>query len=143
MRSDLHTQEEKRLYTIWVAMRSRCSNQNDARFKRYGKRGIQVCRRWNSFDAFIADMGPRPHGYTLERRRNSGNYTPSNCVWATKREQMENTRRTRRLMHRGRAQSITAWAREIGVKPGTLAYRLDVMKLSVRTALEWPLWAHV
>ncbi len=77
-------------YRTWAAMRTRCKNQNDARFPRYGGRGISVCDRWRKFENFIADMGPRPEGLTLDRINNDGNYEPGNCRWATMREQCQN-----------------------------------------------------
>jgi hypothetical protein len=74
-------------------MRKRCSNPNDARFKHYGGRGIRVCERWDSFERFFADMGPRPPGYSIERINNDGNYEPGNCKWLPKTEQAKNRSR--------------------------------------------------
>lgn len=78
-------------YMSWVAAKARCFNQNTAKYAIYGARGITMCERWRmSFSDFLADMGPRPKGKTLDRINNDGNYEPDNCRWATAKEQMAN-----------------------------------------------------
>lgn len=78
-------------FRTWIAMRQRCGDPKHAKFKTYGARGICVCPIWQeSFEQFLADMGPRPAGHTLDRLDNNGNYEPGNCRWATPKQQAEN-----------------------------------------------------
>jgi len=73
-------------------MLQRCNNPRAAKYGNHGGRGIVVCERWRSFVNFLADMGERPIGRTLDRRDNDGNYEPGNCRWATTQEQNQNNR---------------------------------------------------
>lgn len=83
-----------REYRSWSMMKNRCLNPRNPRFASYGGRGIGVCQRWvDSFDSFLADMGPRPSAkHSLDRIDNDGDYTPGNCRWATTSEQNLNRR---------------------------------------------------
>lgn len=80
-------------YKTWCAIHSRCKNHKLKGYKNYGGRGISVCERWGSFENFLSDMGKRPSSkHSIERVDVNGNYEPSNCKWATTKEQSINTR---------------------------------------------------
>ena len=79
-------------YRSWTAMIARCTYPSQPQYESYGGRGISVCERWRSFDNFLADMGERPAGTTLDRIDNDGTYEPGNCRWATPTEQQTNKR---------------------------------------------------
>jgi len=112
-------------YTAWVVMRQRCHNPRSKSYANYGARGIYVCDRWRgSFEAFLADMGPRPSAdHSIDRIDNSGPYSPENCRWATKETQANNCRSNHRVTYGGRTQTVTQWERELGFSPGTLFQR--------------------
>jgi hypothetical protein len=69
-------------WRTWAMMIQRCENPNATGFRYWGGRGITVCDQWHVFENFLADMGPRPEGTTLNRKDNDGNYEPGNCEWA-------------------------------------------------------------
>ena len=79
-------------YNVWLSMRGRCLNNKNKHYSSYGGRGITICKRWGKFENFLEDMGERPKGRSLDRVNNDGNYTPSNCRWATPKQQTVNRR---------------------------------------------------
>lgn len=87
-----HGKSRTKTYKIWTAMKCRCLNPYDERYMDYGGRGITVCKSWLKFENFIADMGEKPNGLTLEREDNNKGYSPKNCVWATPKTQARNKR---------------------------------------------------
>ena len=121
-RNTIHNMSGMRMHRIWAGMRRRCKNLSDPN---YGGRGIKVCKRWDIFINFYRDMRL---GYddnlTIERIDNDGDYEPRNCKWIEKREQNKNQRTNVSLTHKGKTQIMSDWAREVGLSPSTVHYRL-------------------
>lgn len=112
------------LYHVWRSMRDRCTNPHFKQWKDYGGRGIRVCKRWDSYALFVADMGPRPNGYLLDRINNDKGYSPSNCRWATRSQQQLNQRVTRKVVI-GRKEYIAAKLAKIaGIKTDAIIERV-------------------
>src|ERR1700676_3038703 len=76
-------------HRTWTRIRERCNNPNHGDYASYVGRGIKVCARWDSFENFLADMGPR-NGLTIDRINNDGDYEPGNCRWVTMKVQAGN-----------------------------------------------------
>lgn len=102
-------------YRSWEAARSRCRNPNDPSFARYGGRGITFTPEWDRFEDFLADMGPRPKGTTLDRIDGDGDYEPTNCRWATDEVQSGNRASIRRYEWQGQSLHLRELARLTGV----------------------------
>lgn len=126
-RSTTHGMARTRLYTIWRAMKARCERPGSASYPGYGGRGITVCAEWSaSFETFMS--WAICHGYaaalSIDRIDFNGNYAPDNCRWATPIQQSNNRRSSRMITYSGRTMSATQWARETGVKAGTIMARI-------------------
>lgn len=127
-------------FQAWMAMISRCYNENVENYPRYGGRGITVCDQWrDSFEAFLADMGEAPEGTSLDRfPDNNGNYEPENCRWATILEQNRNKSNNTLLELDGVRRTISEWAEVTGLMSTTISKRM-VYWNDVRKALTTPL----
>lgn len=111
--------------TLWKSMIQRCHNPRNPSYHRYGGRGILVCDRWRqSFAAFVADVGPRPAGATLDRIDNDRGYEPGNVRWATRREQSANRFDSISLTHAGETLNLAEWSRRTRIDHGTIYARI-------------------
>lgn len=119
-----HGLSRSRTYSIWHGMRQRCESDKAAKKHLYCSKGIRVCERWQSFENFVSDMGLAPDGCSIERLDGNADYRPANCVWATPKDQANNTTRNRRIEWRGRTLTISQWAESINISPNTLLYRI-------------------
>lgn len=136
-----HTTHSKygcRLYRIWIAINQRCNNPKNNEFNAYGGRGITVCEEWNNNFQVFYDWALR-NGYadnlTIDRINVNGNYEPSNCKWATRKEQANNTRRNRIITYNGKTQTLTQWADELKISYATLSCRINRYHWSEERAL--------
>jgi hypothetical protein len=116
-----------RTYTTFTSMKGRVLNPNNPAYCNYGKRGIKICDEWmeGGFLRFLADMGERPLGTSLDRIDTDGDYCPENCKWSTPIEQAQNRRNSKLLSLQGRTQTLAAWARELNLSRHVLGKKLQ------------------
>lgn len=131
------------IYRVWMGMRHRCKNPNCAGWKWYGGKGVKVYERWNDFKAFLSDMGERPYGTSIDRINSNGDYEPTNCRWATSKQQTRNTSRNRHIEAFGEKKSVVEWSEDprCPVSRTTLMMRLDGLKWAPERAIVTPLRA--
>jgi hypothetical protein len=116
-----------KVYSAWRSMKQRCSNQKNAFYKNYGGRGIKICERWKvSFENFFSDMGnPPSNDYSLDRIDVNGDYTPSNCRWATNEQQQNNKSNNVSIKFRGVEKTLAEWADSTGISYSALWHRVN------------------
>lgn len=119
-----HNMTDTKTYACWSSMRGRCNQPNNPSYPRYGGRGIAVCKEWDDFSVFFADMGKRPKGLTLERIDVNGGYNKANCKWATRMEQANNRRTSHHVTYRGKQYTVAELARKLGLTYATVWKRI-------------------
>ena len=125
------------MYRRFCAMHSRCYDPKNAKYPRYGGRGIFVCERWHDFEAYYKDLGDIEDGLTVDRIDNDGPYAPENCRLATYSQQARNRSDTRILTLNGESRSATEWAEITGISRTAIKNRLK-RGWSVEDALTIP-----
>ena len=129
------------LFGKWNRMLERCRNKNRRDYKNYGGRGIRVCDEWkNNFMSFYnwaIDSGYK-EGLTIDRIDTNGNYEPSNCRWATPKEQANNRRTSVFLTYNGETHTVSQWAEIQHIPRDTLDRRMRRCGWSVEKALTTP-----
>lgn len=108
----------------WNCMKQRCLNTKDPRYAQYGGRGISVYPEWMEFQNFLHDMGERQPGTSIERIDANGNYEPSNCRWATTKEQQNNLRTNHLITWKDETLTVAQWAERIGMSYKTFSERI-------------------
>lgn len=133
-----HNSKTNRLYRIWINMKQRCNYPKDKRYKNYGGRGIKVCQEWeSSFDSFRE--WALSNGYSdelsIDRIDVNGNYEPSNCRWATQKQQNYNRTNSLYYTYENETHTLYEWSKIYSINYQTLYERLNNRKLSFREAI--------
>lgn len=126
-RSKTHGKTKTPEYKIWSMMKDRCQNPKSTAYHRYGARGIYVCDRWQSFENFYLDMGPKPtKRHEVERKDNDGPYAPENCIWVTRKAQTRNRCNTIWVVCQdGTKVSLVEECERLGLDPKTIRARVN------------------
>lgn len=131
-------------HSSWHAMMLRAGTGSHRDRVRYLDRGITVCERWRKFENFLADMGERPPGTSIDRIDNSRGYEPGNCRWATVLQQQRNRSSNRLLTWNGETLTTAEWAERTGIERHTIGYRIrngwsveDALTIPVSRSNRW------
>lgn len=131
-----------KLYSIWIGMRRRCYDRNDANYPRYGGRGIVVCNEWKNDFAIFREWAIK-NGYssdlTIDRIDNDKEYSPENCRWTGALEQARNRRSNKVITFNGETHTAIEWEEKLGFSRGTISRRITSRGWSVERALTEPI----
>ena len=134
-----HGLRKSPIYAIWCGIKKRCYNQNEPSYKNYGGRGIKMCGQWLAdFISFYewAVLSGYEKGLTIDRIDNDGNYEPSNCRWATRKEQCRNRRSNINVEIDGSTKTLTEWCEVYGIKIGITRYLMATRNIDAYAAIE-------
>ena len=122
-----HGMTKTPLHNVWIALKDRCTNPNNQRFKHYGGKGVKVCEEWKhdfqKFYDFAIENGWKK-GLTIDRIDNDGDYTPENCHFITNRKQQLNKSNNNRVTINGETLTIKEWCDKSGINRNTFVWRL-------------------
>ncbi len=127
MKYEKHGMSYTKIYGVWHGMNERCFNTRCKAYKNYGAKGVVVCDEWKEFIPFYkwAMANGYKEGLTIDRIDSNGNYEPSNCRWVDRFVQNSNTSKNRYIEFDGRTQTLSQWAREIGIERHSLLQRIQ------------------
>jgi hypothetical protein len=135
-RSKTHGMSNTPTYVVWARMLQRCRDQNCPGYRKYGAKGVRVCKRWHKFENFLSDMGKRPSArHSIDRIENARGYEPGNCRWATMKEQQNNRTNNRQIEFGGERLTLQQWSERTGLSYRTITTRIDRQGWSVEDAL--------
>jgi len=137
-RFSTHGHSRSPTYTSWYAMKKRCKSKNSKDYRDYVLRGITVCKRWQKFENFFADMGERPEGMSLGRIDNNKGYYKENCRWETALQQANNKRNNALATLNGVTKTIPQWAREFNLDTEFVRNRVSSCGWSIKDAITLP-----
>jgi hypothetical protein len=124
------------IYNTWSGIIDRCYNVNSSNYSTYGAKGITMCEHWRtSFENFLADMGERPLGTSIDRIDVFGNYEPNNCRWVDAKAQARNRSNNVRYEYNGKNLTLSEWSEITGLKSDTISTRIKRQGWSVEDAL--------
>lgn len=125
MKNNLKSKEK--LYRRWINIKRRCCNKNDSAFEDYGGRGILICNEWihnySAFKEWSLNNGYNPN-LTIDRIDNNDGYSPSNCRWATVKEQQNNTRKNINVIYNNKTYTVAELCDKLNLRRGTIYERL-------------------
>lgn len=142
MKHDTHHLSNTRLYRIWHMMKNRCYLKNHHAYSDYGARGITVCAEWkDNFEAFYtwAISNGYSENLTIDRIDNNGSYSPTNCRWATRKEQVNNRRSCVLITYNGETKNLMQWCELLNLPYKLIHQRMRLKNISFEEAISIPI----